>query len=200
MRNDNSHSRLVGWAKIALPLLALALLSTLFLLSNRIDPMAAIPFAEVDVLELARQPALIEPEYAGMTEDGSVLTVSARRALPDPQGGDGASAEGVVAKLVAPSGFVADLSAQAGLLDPAGEGLVLRDTVRLQTSTGYRLASEQIEMNPESTEVISPGPVTGEGPFGTIEAGRMEIRSDAGGAVQDLLFNARVKLVYLPPQ
>ena len=40
------HSRLVTWAKVALPLAALAILSTLFLLADRIDPTAAIPYAD----------------------------------------------------------------------------------------------------------------------------------------------------------
>ncbi|PCD76446.1 LPS export ABC transporter periplasmic protein LptC [Pseudothioclava arenosa] len=200
MAYDNSHSRFVGWAKIVLPLIALVLLSTLFLLSNRVDPMAAIPYAEVDVMELVREPALIEPQYAGMTEDGSVLSLTARRAVPDPENERGASAEGLVAKLTAKSGFVADMTATSGVLDPAGQGLVLSEKVTLQTSTGYRIASERIDVNPDMTELVSPGAVSGEGPFGTLEAGRMELKADDNGQVLDLLFNERVKLVYLPPQ
>ena len=34
---DNLHSRMVFWLKILLPILALAILSTLFLFSRRID-------------------------------------------------------------------------------------------------------------------------------------------------------------------
>ena len=44
---DNVHSRVVFWLKIILPLLALAILSTLFLFSRRIDTDQALPYAEV---------------------------------------------------------------------------------------------------------------------------------------------------------
>ena len=46
---DNLHSRLVRVLKIALPLIALLLLSTLFLFSRKINPEDAIPYASVDV-------------------------------------------------------------------------------------------------------------------------------------------------------
>ena len=56
MARADFHSRLVGWLKVVLPLAALAILSTLFLLADLIDPTAAIPYAEVDVEDLARDP------------------------------------------------------------------------------------------------------------------------------------------------
>ena len=49
MARVDRHTRLVGWLKVALPLTALAILSTLFLVARRIDPEAALPYAEVDV-------------------------------------------------------------------------------------------------------------------------------------------------------
>ena len=48
MKGDR-HSRVVSWLKVLFPLIALALLSTLFLLSRAIDPGQAIPFAEKEV-------------------------------------------------------------------------------------------------------------------------------------------------------
>jgi lipopolysaccharide export system protein LptC len=49
MARADAHTRVVGWLKVALPLIALALLATLFLLADRIDPDDALPYAEVDV-------------------------------------------------------------------------------------------------------------------------------------------------------
>ena len=72
----DSHSRLVGWLKVALPLTALALLSTLFLVARKIDPEAALPYAEVDVAERIREPRMTAPTYAGVTEDGATLTIT----------------------------------------------------------------------------------------------------------------------------
>ena len=77
MTRGDTHSRLVGWLKLALPLAALVILSTLFLIADRIDPEAAIPYANVDVEDLARDPRMTTPSYAGLTSDGSALTLTA---------------------------------------------------------------------------------------------------------------------------
>lgn len=198
MQRENRRSQIVTGAKIVLPLIALALLSTLFLVSNRIDPSAAIPYAEVDVEQLAREAALVGPEYAGVTEQGAALAVRAARAVPDPSGGRGAQAESIVAKLETPSGFVADMTARLGSIDPNGAEVVLDEGVTLQTSTGYQIASERIEMSLDSSHLVSPGPIEARTPLGTLDAGRMELVADATGKLHDLVFNNRVKLIYLP--
>ncbi len=64
---DNTYSRVVAWLKILLPLLALAILSTLFLVARTIDPAQNIPYADVDIDELDartadRQAELFRPD------------------------------------------------------------------------------------------------------------------------------------------
>ena len=199
MAFGSQQAQWINGAKIVLPLIALVLLSTLFLFSGRVDPSAAIPYAKIDVEALARDTAAITPEYSGMTEDGAVLNVKATRAQPDPKTG-GALAQDVTAKLTAENGLVTDLRAKNGQFDPAGAGMILIGDVRVQTSTGYQLASDRIEMDAQRTRILSPGPVTAQAPFGTLEAGQMELRAKEGGKDHDLLFNARVKLVYLPAE
>ncbi|MBL9052753.1 MAG: hypothetical protein JNN02_03385, partial [Tabrizicola sp.] len=49
MAGTDAHTRVVTWLKVLLPLAALAILSTLFLLADQINPDDALPFAEVDV-------------------------------------------------------------------------------------------------------------------------------------------------------
>lgn len=200
MPHASGYSRFVAWAKIVLPLGALALLSTIFLISERIDPSAAIPYAEVDVEKLARESALIGPEYAGVTDGGAALTVTAREARPGVAGQTGALAEGLAAKLSAPDGFVADMTAKQGLFRPDSGQIVLDAGVSLQTSTGYRIASERIELATDRSRLLSPGPVKAEAPFGTLSAGRMELHQPAPGAPHDLVFNDGVKLVYRPKE
>jgi lipopolysaccharide export system protein LptC len=76
------HSRIVGWAKVILPLAALGILSTLFLFARTIDPEDAIPYAEVDVEDRIREPRLTAPTYSGVTSDGSAVTFQAVEARP----------------------------------------------------------------------------------------------------------------------
>lgn len=195
---DNTHSRLVAWAKIALPMAALALLSILFLLADRIDPSAAIPYAQVDVEELAREPRVTAPEFAGLTEDGAALSVTAETARPDPDGGDGASAALLSAHLETASGLVADLTATSGRIDPVQGRVTFADGVRIDTSTGYRLTTDRLEALTDRSDLTAPGAVQAEAPFGTIEAGAMTLTSDDGGVTHQLVFKGGVKLLYRP--
>jgi lipopolysaccharide export system protein LptC len=75
-------SRLVALLKVLLPLTALAILSTLFLISNRINPDDALPYAEVDVEARLKEPRITAPTYAGTTSDGAALEVTAAEARP----------------------------------------------------------------------------------------------------------------------
>lgn len=199
MRHDNRHSRLIALARVTLPLAALVLLSTLFLFSDKVDPTQARLYSEVDVDALAAEPRLMKPEYSGVTRDGAVLSVRAQVAKPDLVGGNGTSAERIVAKLEAPSGTVTDLSAETGRIDPTSSLMELRDKVAMHTSQGYKMVSDYIEMATDSSWLLSPGPVQGEAPFGTLEANSMEMKRDADGD-HDLVFNGNVKLVYQPQE
>ena len=54
MAQGEFHTRFVGWMKIILPVIALGLLSTLFLLSRTVDPTQDIPVTEVDLEQRAQ--------------------------------------------------------------------------------------------------------------------------------------------------
>ncbi len=197
---DNAHSRMVAWAKITLPLAALALLSTLFLFSGKVDPTDAIPYATVDVAELAREPRLTAPEYAGMTQDGAALSITAETATPDPGGQGGASARAMVAHLDMPGGLTAELASAEGRMDPAGGLITFSKAVVLSTSTGYSIKTALLEAATDHSVLTAPGTVNAAAPFGTLTAGSMRFSSDDGGATHVLVFNDGVKLIYLPKE
>ena len=197
-RHDNFHSTVVSWLKVALPLVALAIVSTLFLFSRTIDPSDAIPFAEVDIEDRVREPRLTQPTWAGVTDDGAALTIAADEARPD-NGTTAANANGIVADLQTPDGGSAQLVAKRGLLDQNGAALTVDGGVTITTSTGYRMNTEAMTAMLDRTSLISQGAVNGEGPAGHIEAGSMEITQDQGDAASYLLvFKKGVKLLYLP--
>jgi lipopolysaccharide export system protein LptC len=195
---DNIHSRVVFWLKIILPLVALALLSTLFLLSRRIDTDAALPYAEVDVEDLARNQRLTAPEYAGVTEDGAAVTVQAAVARPGTEGG-AAAADTIAARYEAPDGMVITLAADEGSLNDAAGRLVLAGAVEIATSTGYHVTATRLDSALDRTELHSEGAVRVVAPYGTIDAGQMDIRhQDAEVPGYVMVFTGGVKLVYQP--
>lgn len=195
----DSWSRLVAWLKVLLPLLALGLLSTLFLVSNRVDPEDAIPYAQVDVEERLREPRMTAPTYAGTTRDGAALELRADETRPATADGQGQTAKKVNARLSTPDGAVTDLAADAAVMAPDGNEVTLTGNVTFNSSTGYDLVTEALTARLDETAIRSTTPVHATGPVGQITADRMELtqRGD-GGAGYLLVFNGSVKLVYQP--
>jgi lipopolysaccharide export system protein LptC len=196
--SDNLHSKLVVWAKVTLPLLALALLATLFLFSRKIDPTDAIPYADVDVEERAREPRLTMPTYAGVTSDGSALSISATEARPDKATGVG-TAIAIVGKLDTPDGARIDLQAANGVLNTEEGLMTLNGGVTLTTTTGYVIKTKALIARLDQTGLSSPGAIMATTPMGKLDAGQMTLTQDPSKPDAYLLvFKGRVKVLYTP--
>ena len=196
--HDNFHSRLVAWLKILLPLAALAILSTLFLVSNAVTPEDAIPYPEADVADRIREPRLTDASYAGMTSDGAALTLKAETARPGtPGSADAASAQGISGALETPDGGWTRMQAAQVRLDEAAQVMVLTGGVSLSNSTGYAVTLTGMDVALDRTGLYSTGgPVTASGPAGEISAGAMELTLGASGYL--LVFKSGVRLLYQP--
>ena len=198
MPGADFHSRMVGWLKVALPLAALAILSTLFLVAERIDPDAAIPYAEVDVEDLARDPRMSAPEYAGTTSDGAGISVSATLARPATDSSP-AAAEQISARIDTPDGGRIDIAAAAMELQPDSDLVTLTGGVTVTTSAGYTVVTEGLTARLDRTGVEGPLPVTVTSPMGQIDAQGFSLVQDSDDpAAYLLVFNGGVKLVYQP--
>lgn len=198
MARDNAYSRLVGGLKILLPLIALALLSTLFLFSRTIDPAEAIPYADLDIEQLAREPRIFAPRYAGVTQDGTAVLVEAETARPDPVVPGLLSAEGLHTLLETPDGQRTDIVAQAAMIDNEAGRMELEGAVRILTPTGYEVLSERLNATLDQTFLESPGAITGTGPLGDFSAGRMVLEQQGESGTYVVVFNEGVNLIYQP--
>lgn len=198
MARADWHTRLVGWLKVALPLSALIILSTLFLVARRIDPEDALPYAEVDVEDLAREPRMTAPTYAGTTADGAALTLSAAEARPAAEGSP-ASAAAMRLDMTTPDGGKTSLLAISAVLDETARQVLLSGGVTVTTSTGYRLETAVVAANLDRSGLESRSPVRATGPAGEIRADGMVLSQDnqTPGAYV-LVFKGAVRLVYQP--
>lgn len=194
---DNSYSRFILWAKIILPLLALAILSTVFLLARPVDPSKAIPFAKVNVKELAREKGITAPTYSGVTEDGTAISISAVSAKPDRILGDEAlSATGFEAEIELPDGGTVHISSDEGTVDNSAQSARLKGRVSITSSVGYVVKSEQIDASLAEARFASDEPVSAIGPAGKITAGSLELIHRNQNYL--LVFKNGVKLIYDP--
>jgi len=200
-RQNNRYSRFVAWVKIILPLVALALLSSLVLFSRSIDPEGAIPFAEVDVRELARDQVISAPTYTGVTSDGAAIVLSAKSARPDLAEPTRGLATELNARIDTPDGQRVNVTAQKGQIDTRGGVAELSGDVRVDTSSGFSLRTDAMRTALDRTDITSHGPVEGDGPPGTLSAGSMHLFEDeTRPGTYVLVFQDGVKLVYQPQQ
>lgn len=192
----NRRSVIVAWLRVLLPLAALAVLSTLFLLSRKPDPEAAIPYARVDAEALARQPRITAPSFAGVTPDGAALTLTADSATPAGGGAGSASAlrlgwrgaDGLTAELTAPHAEI-------------GEGAIHLDGgVQVSTSSGWSLAAPRVEAATDRSRVAATGGIEARAPFGEITAETATLERPGGAEAADhvLNFAGGVRLLYRP--
>lgn len=194
-----SYSRVVAWLKILLPLSALALLSTLFLFSKSIDPEQSIPFATVDVKELAREPRITAPEFSGMTADGAAITISASAAKADPTNLETATIERLTAVIQTPDGASVTAQADEGSIEDARTARLEGD-VYIETSSGYRISTDELISDLDRTLIESAGIVAASGPLGDIDAGMMTVHLQNQTGTSMLVFKNGIKVLYKPSQ
>lgn len=194
-RFENTHSNRVARLKVLLPLTALAILSTLFLLADRRDGDRAIRSGLAQSAEEVEAGRVGRPDFAGVGRDGAGVFVSAAEAWPD--GADGAVAASELRSVWegAEGGRVVASSA-TGTIGADRSGAALTGAVEIESDTGYRLTSARLDIDIEAGRLVSPGRVAGTGPNARIDAGAMEVRQEGERAL--LTFTDGVKVVYDP--
>lgn len=182
-------SRFVAAAKLGLPLAAVALLSSLFLVASRPGGEAAeVTFAEGGGDLEERVGA---PRFAGVTSGGDTIALTAARARPDPAAPGGILAETVEA-LVDSGGRQLTMRAPRGRV--AGDLMTVDGGVRIGTSDGWTLDAPRVAAALDRTEIVGDGPLSGAGPLGTVDAGALTMTADR------LVLSGGVRVVYTPPE
>lgn len=195
-RADGLYSRVISWLKILLPLIALVLLSTLFLLSRSAEQVLDVPFTGGISGDGTNREQVSAPYYAGTTENGDMLTITASSA--SPEAGGLIRAEDLSALVRMPNGNEIALTSRKATVREGDQWAELEGGVLIESSTGYRLVTDSLGAAIDRIEAESGGPVTGEGPLGTLEAGKMRIEPLPQSGDVQLLFTGGVKLVYSP--
>lgn len=193
---DNPHSRWVAWLKVALPLAALAILSTLFLVADRRGSGDAIPYSDVQLDRIVNEGRIANPSYAGVAPGGAAVTLSADEAWPEDASRETMLASNVIGAWETSDGARVALSSDAARLTGGGGRALLEGDVSIRDAQGYRLRSEALEIDLETADVVSPGPVSGTSPVGEIAAGSMRVVQKEGEP--RLTFSDGVKLIYDP--
>ncbi|WP_224816681.1 LPS export ABC transporter periplasmic protein LptC [Hasllibacter sp. MH4015] len=196
MARDNFYSNAVVWVKVTLPLIALALLSSLFLLSGSPDPDAALPYAEVDIDQITREQRVTEPRFAGVLGDDQALVLVAEAVSAASGQTEQIRAQGVEGRLDLNQQDYVSVIAALGNIDMARQVATLSDGVTLESSLGYRMNSDRLLVALNRVDLSAPTPVIVTGPGLEITADSMELSGDQGEAI--VRFNGSVRMLYDP--
>lgn len=192
------YSRMVAYLKVLLPLTALALLSTLFLISRGVDTEAVIPFAQKEIEERMRGQQVTAPFFSGTTAQGDEIMVTASVARPGSNSGNGASASDLHAEIRMSEGGRMTLVSDSGAIHPDQDLARFSGNVVLTSADGLVVETEELETSLSTLRAESRGTIRAKGPMGNLSAGQMVITSESEGAPVQMLFKNRVKLVYDP--
>ncbi|MEL6550710.1 MAG: LPS export ABC transporter periplasmic protein LptC [Pseudomonadota bacterium] len=195
-RRNDGYTRMVSALRVLLPLGALGLLSTLFFFSGEVDPTQSIPYAELDVERLAEEQRVSSPYFAGVTEDGTAITLTGTSVIPDLTGRDRFTLETMDARLETADDVVLTAQALTAEIDnEIGRARLEGDTV-LETSDGMRVETAGLDVDLGTADLATHGPVEAEAPFGRVTADRMEMTRPSADAPHRIVFQGAVRLLY----
>lgn len=197
MAATDRYSRQVFRLKLALPLVALALMSTLFFVAESLDPDAAIPYANVDVARIIEEQGISNASLGGVTSDGVAISLAARKIRTDSSQ-TVLLGETLTAVLNLPDGSRIDIVSPSGTVDSNTQEVTLDGGVRLESTNGYVVTTDRLVTSLRDATAASAGNIVATGPAGKISAGSMMLVRLESADGHQLVFQDGVRMVYHP--
>lgn len=194
-----TYSHFVNTLKVVLSLLALALLSTLFLVQQKVgEGESTIPFADIELEKRLKGQQVTAPFFSGKTSQGHLVAFTAETAHPDENDAGQSEAKTMTAQIDLADGSRLSLASDRALIHNQSHNATLDGNVKIVSSNGYTINSETLISNMRELQIESPETVTGTGPAGDFTAGRMQIKNGKEDDEVYLFFTKGVKLIYTP--
>ncbi len=198
-----SYSRVVRVLKVALPLMAVVLLSTIFLVQEDDGLDGGLVFSSADRKTLGDGLTVNGPRLAGTTRDGTGFVLSAARAVPDQADISLVEFYEVSWLLRYQNRGNIEFTAQKAAARVPQRLLDLSGGVSLTTAAGYQVETSDARADLDAGTFETLAPVAADGPLGKIEAGRLYIGSgiDVEGQSTDtarIVFDQGVRMRFQP--
>ena len=166
------HSRWVQFLKVLLPLAAILMLSTVFLLSRSIETNVSVPFTQKEVDERLAGQVVTRPNYRGTTRKGEDVQIEAAQVTQGGQGDSPTAAE-FTGRYGLLNGGVITLDSNDGQISPDKGTATFAGDVLITTTDGIQVRTDLLNTSLEEIRGNTPGQVNGTGPIGQFTAGRM---------------------------
>jgi lipopolysaccharide export system protein LptC len=188
----SAHDRLVRWSKVLLPSAVGVLVAVLALAP--LDNNGDVSFI-LDKKKVENAPERMRVEaarYTGTDDRGQPFQLTAQSAIQRSSDTPVVDIRGMFARLGLRKGPVM-IGANQGNYNLDTHRIAINGPVRVVGADGYRLATRDVNVDLESRQLASEGPVVGQMRLGTFEAGRL--RADLGERKIVLDEGVRLKIV-----
>ncbi|WP_170790088.1 LPS export ABC transporter periplasmic protein LptC [Ruegeria lacuscaerulensis] len=195
----DSHSRMVQFLKVVLPLAAIVLLSTVFLLSRSIETDVTVPFTQRDIEERLADQVVTNPSYRGTTRKGEEVLIEATQATQGTESSVPTASE-FQGRLGLLNGGIITLDSNSGTIRPDKNTATFVGDVVITTTDGIRVTTDHLNTALDEIRGDTPGQIDGTGAIGDFSAGRMTFGAEKKDGPVHILFTDGVKLIYQPQQ
>ncbi len=193
----DGHSRMVQFLKVLLPLAAILMLSTVFLLSRSIETNVTVPFAQQDIDQRLADQVVTQPNYRGTTRKGEEVQIEATRAMQGTEGSVPTAAE-FRGRLGLSDGGVITLDSNSGMIRPDKNTATFVGDVVITSTDGTEITTDLLNTALDEIRGDTPGRVNGTGIIGDFSAGRMTFGTEKKDGPVHIIFTDGVKLIYEP--
>ena len=193
----DGYSRMVQFLKVLLPLVAILMLSTVFLLSRSIQNNVTVPFSQQDIDERLADQVVTQPNYQGTTRKGEEVQIEAHRATQGTEGSVPTAAE-FRGRMGLSNGGVITLDSNSGMIRPDKNTATFVGDVVIRTADGIEVTTDLLNTALDEIRGDTPGQVNGTGIIGNFSAGRMTFGTEKTDGPVHIIFTDGVKLVYEP--
>lgn len=194
------HSRVVAVLKVGLPLVAVGLLASLFLIQNDDRLGGNVVFSPGDVEALGSGLRIDNPTFTGTTRSEDSFRFTAALVEPDAAPPQRARITTLAGTLHLHNGPEVTVSAERGDLDIPTQRLDLSGQVVITTSDGYRMVTDKATIDLRAGAFVAGDEVATTGPLGEITSGSLHVAPATEiGEARRFSFSDGVRLVYDPP-
>ena len=195
------RSRLVTILKVGLPLVALGMLSALFLIQTD-DSLSGggISFTQGDMDALGEGLSVSNPVLTGTSEAEDRFRFTADRVVPDAAPPTRADMTNVAGRIDLDRGASIDLSAPTAALDLRTQNIALGGPVHITTSDGYDMRARDMRIDLAKGVLEATESVESRGPLGHITSGSLRVAPSTPGDMTARLFSFGngVRVLYVP--